>query len=909
MIRKLLFYYSLIVLVIGFQIYPFTVFALENNIEQEIVEEEPLEEKIENEQEENEEEEETTTEEVTESQESAITPEVEYQTHVQNIGWQAYKRNGEMAGTSGRSFRLEGIRIRLLNAGENDTIEYQTHIENLGWEKKYKKNNEMSGTEGRSFRLEAIRIKLSGDIANSYDVYYRVYTQNFGWLGWAKNGEEAGTAGYGLRLEAIEIKLFKKETTTIDEHKASFREPLVSYTTHVQNLGWQNYVRDGAMSGTEGRSFRLEGIKIRLNSAKYTGNIEYQTQIENLGWEKDYKKNDELSGTSGKSLRLEAIKIKLTGEIADYYDVYYRVHAENFGWLDWAKNDEKAGTIGYGWRLEAIEIKLVKKNEPAPGNISKPLAKRYIKYSGYQSNIWQDYTYDGNIAGKTGSSLESLRIKLIKDDIDGNIFYSTYITGSGWQEYVSNESNSNQINKKIEAIKIRLEGDISNYYDIYYSVNVSNIGWLDWAKNDQPNGNIGFENYIQSIKIKLVEKNNPSPGNTTNIYMEEEMKVKYTTYVVGEKWQDYKENGETSGTTGKSTNFQGIKIELNKKIISGKIEYSTHVATIGWTSFVSDNVQSGTIGKNIEGIKIRLTGEIEQHYDVYYRLHVSNVGWMGWAKNGEPAGTAEGGLGAEAIEIKLVEKGGERPNDTSDTVTTSAFLSAHWETGTDGNRYFYNVLGQMVKGTSYTIGNITHHFGPTGIYLGTQSLEILDISAHNGVVDWQKVASSGIYGVILRIAAGAEVRDSRLKENIAGCKKYGIPYGIYIYSYAENYSDGVFYGNFTRSIIQQFDMHPTLGIFLDLEANGITRFMGTTEYTAVVKGFYSVVPEAEIYTYTNYADTALNTPEIRSKITWIADYRGYVGYTGNYRMWQYTSKGKNAGVNGDVDKSILYSFR
>ena len=57
------------------------------------------------------------------------------------------------------------------------------------------------------------------------------------------------------------------------------------------------------------------------------------------------------------------IKINLTGEMAEKYDIYYRVHAQNFGWLDWAKNGAASGTEGYSYRLEAIEIKLVKKEK------------------------------------------------------------------------------------------------------------------------------------------------------------------------------------------------------------------------------------------------------------------------------------------------------------------------------------------------------------------------------------------------------------------------------------------------------------------------------------------------------------------------------------------------------------------
>ena len=74
-----------------------------------------------------------------------------------------------------------------------------------------------------------------------------------------------------------------------------------------------------------------------------------------------------LSGTTGQSKRMEAIKIRLTGEAAEKYDIYYRVHSQNFGWLDWSKNGEPSGTAGYSYRMEAIQIVLVAKGDPAPG--------------------------------------------------------------------------------------------------------------------------------------------------------------------------------------------------------------------------------------------------------------------------------------------------------------------------------------------------------------------------------------------------------------------------------------------------------------------------------------------------------------------------------------------------------------
>ena len=149
----------------------------------------------------------------------------------------------------------------------------------------------------------------------------------------------------------------------------------VSYTTHVQDFGWQPYVSDGALSGTSGEAKRLEGIKIQLQNAPYLGSISYQTHVQDYGWQ-GWVSDNGFSGTSGESKRLEAIRIKVTDELADYYDVYYRVHAQNFGWLDWARNGEAAGTAGYAYRLEAIEIQLVPKGSAAPGTLGTAYAEK-----------------------------------------------------------------------------------------------------------------------------------------------------------------------------------------------------------------------------------------------------------------------------------------------------------------------------------------------------------------------------------------------------------------------------------------------------------------------------------------------------------------------------------------------------
>lgn len=151
--------------------------------------------------------------------------------------------------------------------------------------------------------------------------------------------------------------------------------PAIEYRTHVQNIGWQSVVADGAMSGTEGKSLRLEAIEINTNTQNYDLGVKYRTHVQNIGWQ-NYVADGTLSGTSGQSLRLEAIQIELTGTDADLFDVYYQVHAQNVGWMGWAKNGEQSGTAGFGYRLEGIRIEIVPKGSAAPGSTVNPFIQK-----------------------------------------------------------------------------------------------------------------------------------------------------------------------------------------------------------------------------------------------------------------------------------------------------------------------------------------------------------------------------------------------------------------------------------------------------------------------------------------------------------------------------------------------------
>lgn len=307
-----------------------------------------------------------------------------YDTHVQNDGWQRPVGEGEMSGTEGRALRLEGIHISLTGMdGINGSIVYQTHVQNDGWQDPVR-NGAMSGTEGRALRLEGIKIWLEGDIAKHYDVFYRTHVQNDGWQGWQKNGALAGTTGRALRLEGIEIKLSAKTQAAMGESAAN---PTLRYETHVQNVGWQEWVSGGEVAGTTGQALRVEALNIVLSGGPYSGGIKYSAHVQNIGWQ-GYMFDGDTAGTSGEAKRVEAIMIELTGAVADHYDVYYHAHVQNYGWLDWASNGGVAGSTGLGLRVEAIQIQLVKKNGSAPGPTENPIVV-ITELDGIDISSWQ----------------------------------------------------------------------------------------------------------------------------------------------------------------------------------------------------------------------------------------------------------------------------------------------------------------------------------------------------------------------------------------------------------------------------------------------------------------------------------------------------------------------------------------
>ncbi len=316
--------------------------------------------------------------------------------------------------------------------------------------------------------------------------------------------EQSGLETIEKQAEATSnetTELPKTESTSETEEKPDEepkKEPSISYTTHIQDIGWQNQVKDGEMAGTEGQSKRLEAIKITLKDLSGV-KIKYQTHIQDIGWQ-DWKYDGTLAGTEGQSKRLEAIRIEL--EENDKYSIMYRVHIQDIGWQDWRYDGEKAGTEGQSKRLEAIQIKIVEKQT----SIS-------VNYSVHVQDIgWQNWKAEEKIAGTEGQSkrLEAIKIELLTNIKNLKLKYRVHIQDIGWQDWKDSEemAGTEGQSKRLEAIQIKLEN--TQDYSIEYRVHVQDIGWQDWVKDGETSGTEGQSKRLEAIQIRIISKENDS---------------------------------------------------------------------------------------------------------------------------------------------------------------------------------------------------------------------------------------------------------------------------------------------------------------------------------------------------------------------------------------------------------------
>lgn len=256
----------------------------------------------------------------------------------------------------------------------------------------------------------------------------------------------------------------------------------------------------------------------------------------------------------------------------------------------------------------------------------------------------------------------------------------------------------------------------------------------------------------------------------------------------------------------------------------------------------------------------------------------------------------------DAVEQPVKQSAEQSSSKNGATVKLAKFdgndYGAHWGTYNNTKAFFdyrNNLFVQQAKG-------------------------VIDVSSWQGDIDWAKAKADGVEGAIIRLGFGwGNDADAKAQRNINECKRLGIPFGIYWYSYAEDASGSRQEGNDVVSKLRQFGVSPNdlkYPVYYDLESwtwTGHTPPTNPNVYNGIVNAWYGALQSGGyqnlgVYSYTSYLQGPLNNANIYAKTRWVAQYGPQMEFTAfgtNDRGWQYTSSGQINGISGSVDMNAF----
>ena len=237
-----------------------------------------------------------------------------------------------------------------------------------------------------------------------------------------------------------------------------------------------------------------------------------------------------------------------------------------------------------------------------------------------------------------------------------------------------------------------------------------------------------------------------------------------------------------------------------------------------------------------------------------------------------------------------------------------------WQT-IDGKVYYYTSNHQRVTG-SQVISGITYNFGSDGALQQGSGKNGIDVSSHQGNIDWASVKAAGINFAIIRVGyrgsqTGALVEDSCFKKNIQGATANGINVGVYFFTQATTEAEAVEEASMALTLCSGYNL--SYPIFVDTEngsggarANGLDKGTRTACVAAFCKTIANGGRKAGVYASKSWYNNKIDASAFSNYFIWVAQYNTTCNYKGKYNMWQYSSKGSVPGIKGNVDVNIAY---
>lgn len=234
----------------------------------------------------------------------------------------------------------------------------------------------------------------------------------------------------------------------------------------------------------------------------------------------------------------------------------------------------------------------------------------------------------------------------------------------------------------------------------------------------------------------------------------------------------------------------------------------------------------------------------------------------------------------------------------------------------DGKKYYYE--GEtLVKGLKI-INNKRYYFDfNTGELIRDNVKSVIDISSWQGDINFEKVMNTGLVdSVIVRIGYGTTdtdepVLDSKFKRNINELKRLNIPFGVYLFGYAQNINASNKEINFIDNLFKKYNLSKDTYIWYDAELTTFNNFYYSKPiYNMVIDNFVFKLNEMgykNVGLYSNLHMLTKGSLSYEKKYPiWVAQYHNKCEYDKEFKGWQYRSDGKIEGINGKVDMNIFY---
>lgn len=191
----------------------------------------------------------------------------------------------------------------------------------------------------------------------------------------------------------------------------------------------------------------------------------------------------------------------------------------------------------------------------------------------------------------------------------------------------------------------------------------------------------------------------------------------------------------------------------------------------------------------------------------------------------------------------------------------------------------------------------------------------IDVSVWNEFINWDKVKAAGVQFAIIRCGYGNNnpiQDDKQWSRNVKECERVGIPYGVYLYSYASDTKMAESEADHAIRLLQDANAHPSLPVYYDLEESAMGKPENVKLLGDIAEVFCTKLQsygfQTGVYANLNWWNRYLTDPRFEQWDRWMAQWNVRCTYEGSYHLWQTTSDGAVDGIIGRVDMNFELPF-